>query len=316
MRLTLFLFFIAFAQFSFNADAQKAPKSYHHQISLFSENDSYALDKIDRYYTNGIAIRFATSLKSKGTTKRVLGAEVGQSIYTPYSIKKNYLSYLDRPYTGFLYAKGGLTYLHAGENILSWNILAGVIGKAAKGQEVQEAIHKTFRFLRPRGWETQLKSELGINLQGSYHYHLLNGRNNKAKRFDAFAVTNATVGTTFNCISEGILLRFGRINPSYESSWWDGVLSPERTASKQELFLYFQPTIEYQLFNATMQGGVFTKDNPYTTSIRPFVYRHMFGGMFSRGRSQIQLGYTFTTKEAKTMVVNSTYGTIAFGLRL
>jgi hypothetical protein len=72
---------------------------------------------------------------------------------------------------------------------------------------------------------------------------------------------------------------------------------------------------QWQGYNATIQGGVFTKDNPYTTSIEPLVYSHKFGGMYAQGRCTVQLGYTFTTKNAKTMRTNSTYGTIHFGYR-
>ncbi len=251
----------------------------------------------------------------KGTTKRIFHTELGQAIYTPYSIKKNYLSYLDRPFTGFLYAKGGLSYFFRNENVFRWNVLAGVVGEAAKGEEVQRLIHNTLGFLLPQGWQTQLKSELGINLQASYSQHFSNHTDNKKKAFDAFAVTNATAGTTFTRISQGVLFRVGAIEPSYKSVLWDGGITNSPSSIKYELFFYFEPSVEWQLYNATIQGGVFTKDDPFTTNIQPLVYRHRFGGMYSKGRTCFSLGYTFTTKEAKTMIVNSTYGTMAFGLK-
>src|SRR5918993_2858210 len=123
--------------------AQTPQKNYRHQFLFVSENDSYTLKIIDRYYTNGIALRFSKALKESGNKKKILNAEIGQAIYTAYDTRKNHYSRsLDRPYTGFLYGKAGLSYLYKNENVFRWNIIAGVTGEAAKAQEMQRFVHR------------------------------------------------------------------------------------------------------------------------------------------------------------------------------
>ena len=65
-----------------------------------------------------------------------------------------------------------------------------------------------------------------------------------------------------------------------------------------------------------MQEGFFTdQDGRFTSEIQPFIYQHKFGGMYARNKWTAQLGYTYRTKEAKTMKGKEVYGTIAIGYR-
>ena len=295
--------------------AQEVKKNFGQQILLISENDSYTLKLIDRYYTNGLAIRFSKAIKETSKKNKLLNAEVGQAIFTAYDTRRNrYSRSLDRPYTGFLYAKGGLSYLYKNQNIFRWNIIAGVTGEAARGEETQRFIHHFLGFKQPYGWEKQLKSDYGFNIQASYTRHLLNSRKNF---FDAFIISDAIIGTTYTKFQGGVLLRLGALEPSYKSAWWDGrVTTTSQDASNKELFFYFEPSVIMQAYNATIQGGRFKEqEGRFTSDILPFIYQHKFGGMYAKDKWTTQLGFTFRTKEAKTMFVNEVYGTIAVGYR-
>ena len=295
--------------------AQKEKRSYGHQILLISDNDSYTFKIIDRYYTNGLAIRFSKAVKETAQKKKIFNAELGQAIFTAYNIgRSRYSRSLDRPYTGFLYAKGGLSYLYKNENVLRWNIIAGVTGEAARGEEMQRFIHHFLGFKKPYGWEKQLKSDYGINFQASYTQHLLNPGQ---KVFDAFVLSDAIIGTTYTKFQCGVLLRLGALEPSYKSAWWDGrVTRTSQDAGNKELFFYFEPSVIVQAYNATIQGGMFNEqEGRFTSDILPFIYQHKFGGVFAKDRWTTQLGFTFRTKEAETMFVNEVYGTIAIGYR-
>jgi hypothetical protein len=57
------------------------------------------------------------------------------------------------------------------------------------------------------------------------------------------------------------------------------------------------------------QEGRFTSDR------KPFIYQHKFGGVYAKNRWTTQLGFTYRTKEATTMIANEVYGTIAIGYR-
>ena len=311
-----FTLFICASSLALHAQPQK--KKYSQQLLLVSENDSYTLKIIDRYYTNGIALRFSKALKEISKKKKILNAEIGQSIYTAYDTRKNhYERSLDRPYTGFLYGKAGLSYLYKNENILRWNVIAGVTGEAAKGQEVQRFIHRFLGIKQAYGWQAQLRSDVAFNVQASYTQHLIKPANKKS--FDAFIVTDAVVGTSFTKFSAGALFRLGALESSYNSAWWDGRITSsneEQNLKHHELFFYFEPSVVAQAYNATLQGGLFAdQDGRFTSEIEPFIYQHKFGLMYARKKWTAQLGYTYRTREAKTMFGKEVYGTIAIGYR-
>ena len=299
------------------AAAQKNERNYRQQFSLITENDSYTLKIIDRYYTSGIGLRYSKALVETEKKKKLLNLELGQSIYTAYDTRKSYYyRSLDRPYTGFLFLKGGLSYLYRNENHFRWNVIAGVSGEAAQGQEVQHIIHRLLGFKPAYGWEVQLRSDFGINAQATYHHALV--KQQSSKHFDAFFVSDAMLGTTFTKASAGALFRIGALEPSYNSAFWNGrihtnVATPSR---HHELFFYFEPSIIAQAYNATIQGGLFSdQEGRYTSSIEPFIYQHKFGAMYARHRWTAQLGYTYRTREAKTMIGKEVFGTIVLGYR-
>lgn len=298
--------------------AQTQEKNYQSQFLLITENDSYTLKIIDRYYSNGIGLRFSKAITESDKKKKIFNAEIGQSIYTAYDTRKNYYSRsLDRPYTGFLYAKAGLSYLYKNENVFRWNIIAGVTGEAAKAQEMQRFIHRMLGFKPVYGWQAQLRTDVGFNLQASYIQHLL--KPGIKKTFDASIVTDATVGTTFTRVSAGTLFRLGAFESSYNSAWWDGRItfaSEKQQLQHHELFFYFEPSVMAQAYNATLQGGLFAnQEGRFTAEIQPVIYQHKFGVMYARKKWTAQLGYTYRTREAKTMMGKEVYGTIAIGYR-
>ncbi len=304
--------------FAINSLAQKSRKHYQNQLTIISENDNYTFKYKDRYYTNGLIIRFAKTLGKRPSTgmQKVLATEVGQMILIPFMQNRSFQSSMDRPFTGLLYAKGGLSYFTSKNNLLRWNVLAGFIGEAAFGKEVQRWHHRNFNLPYPYGWETQLKSEFGINLQAAYYKQLVKPLGNNV--FDLHTKTEVQAGSFFTQLSSGLVMKLGAFENAGQTSFWEAGFAGKSGTTKRnyELFLYFEPILTYQLYNATVQGGVFTRDKDvYTTSIQPYFYSHRFGAMYAQGACTFQLGFTYKTKEARTMKADENYGTIGFGFR-
>jgi hypothetical protein len=310
------LFFL-FAAFFFCLQLP-AQKTYHHQISVVSDNDNYTFKRKDRYYTNGLSIRFSKLTKdaSADESKKILTIEAGQKIYNPYKQNKDFMETMDRPFTGFLFLKGGLTYISPKENIFRWSALAGVIGKAALGQEVQQWHHRNFHLPTPHGWETQLKSEAVMNVQAAYYQRLLSTK--KEGMADVHLKTEINVGTVFTGISSGAVFKLGAFEKAGNSAQWDARLHQYHPVYRRnyELYFYFEPALTYQVFNATVQGGLFTrKKDTYTTAIKPVYYSHSFGVVYAKNRWTTQLGLTYKTREATTMRANENFGTIGLSYR-
>lgn len=303
----------------FNASAL-AQKSFRSQLAIMSENDNYTLKLKDRYYTNGVNIKYTRLLRDGSAleSKKLFSAELTHKIYNPYKQDVDFAKTLDRPFTGFLYVRSGLTYITPRENIFRWSGQAGLVGAAALGKELQSWHHRNFGLPMPHGWETQLKSEFGMNMHASYYQHLFRPTK-KQKVVDGYAKADLAAGTQFTAASTGLVFRLGAFERGDNSTYFDARLHSDGKAAfqkKSEFFFYFEPSVTYQIYNATVQGGFFRrKQDQYSTSLQPLVYSHSFGLQYAQSQWTLQLGFTYKTKEATTMKADENYGTIAIAYR-
>ena len=150
--------------------------------SLTSENDLFG--GTDRNYSNGLRIervRPANAvtpaldwvanripLLDLDRTELRQGFALSHTIFTPEDIEAETPDPTDRPYAGWLYASGtvvGTTHLDDGgtiQDVLQVNL--GVVGPSAGGKFVQENWHDLIQAVEPRGWDSQLKDELGLEI--------------------------------------------------------------------------------------------------------------------------------------------------------
>jgi hypothetical protein len=239
--------------------------------------------------------------------------EIGQKLFTAYSRKIYDVSEIDRPIAGYLYAKFLRSGFMTRNRFFQWGVSLGTIGKAALGKQMQNGFHKLIDVdpsLWGWIWDYQLKTEPGINLHGLYAKGLIE---DKTSFFQLTPVTNLTLGTSFTNISEVLFFQLGKLKPSGESAYWNASVeeSDAGIIKKTELFFYYLPELKYQLYNATVQGGLFRKDKgPITSSVKPFVFTQQLGALCSLDRYTLRLGVVFETKEASTQRLNHVYASI------
>ncbi|MBD0280486.1 MAG: lipid A deacylase LpxR family protein [Flavisolibacter sp.] len=307
---------------SFTSKGQHTgPKGFSQQLSIITENDRYLFQGKDGYYTNGLIINYSRVHRTKNTAilKQVNQYEIGQKIFTPYSRKIYVVTQIDRPVTGYLYAKFSRSNFIAHNQLWQWGVSVGTIGKASLGEALQDAFHKMIHVNSDWWgwiWDYQLKSNVGINLHGQYARGLLN--TNTSSFLQITPVTQATLGTSFTNVSQGLLLQVGKFNLLHQSAYWNASVQDKQVPQfvKPELFFYYYPEVLYQLYNATVQGGLFRKEKgPITSSIKPFVVMHQIGALFAQNRYTLRLGTTFQTKEARSQRYNHSYGSIHIGYR-
>ncbi len=131
--------------------------------------------------------------------------------------------------------------------------------------------------------------------------------------FQLTPVTNATLGTSFTNISQGVFFQLGKLKPVSESAYWNAALSDDKTRQIKgpEIFFYYSPDLKYQLYNATIQGGLFRKDKgPIVSTVKPLVLTQQLGALYSFDRYTLRLGIVFESKEAKSQRFNHTYGSL------
>lgn len=295
--------------------SQAQQKNYQNEIGFQSDNDAYLAQRSDRYYTNGLFLYFHHALQTD-TSKahlfgKVLGFEAGQKMYNPQSAFIPATQYVDRPFASYLYVGSTLQYLYKNESALKLGLQIGVTGPAALGRQAQEFIHNLLGFYKPLGWQYQIKNNAGVNLSANYDQLFF-----RKDWFDVAGNACGNLGTTFTGAGAGVTLRFGEFNPLYHSVSTSGLVAKNRLvkeAHRKELFFYLKPNINYNAYDANVQGGLFEKDPTppeITGATEPLVFSQEVGGNLATGRWAFNLAAIFKTREVKSMLKAHQWGTI------
>jgi hypothetical protein len=291
---------------------------FKQELSFTTENDIYFYQ--DRYYTSGTFVnyRYATGaakrINNPNLIKTTTEFEFGHEIYTPYSAKAPDPALHDRPFTGYLYGAAAFNRFYKNESMLRFKAEAGIIGPPALGKEVQMGYHDLLNIYEPKGWEYQLKSEMGLNLSLDYQNMLLRSSNKMA---DVTLVSSALLGNTFSGANLGMLIRLGKLNYLYESITNNSLISLDPPEKKSwELFLYTIPRINYIAYDATIMGGLFLKDKgPITFDAKRFVYSQQIGISLSAERWSANYNIVLKSREVKSEAKAHAYGSISLAYR-
>lgn len=145
-------------------------------ISFTFENDYFSGS--DDGYTNGFRLAYASKernipwwldqathlipLFAKNSQKRY-GFAFGQTMYTPRNLENQTLIEQDRPYAGYSFLSAGV--VGESENRLdNFQLTLGLVGESSLADKVQEEVHRLADTQDPKGWDNQLKDELGLTL--------------------------------------------------------------------------------------------------------------------------------------------------------
>ena len=301
--------------FGFQASAQQ----YKHEVGFQSDNDSYLAQGSDRYYTNGLFLnyRFATDQQKlkPGLQKKVVELTAGQMIFNPRSGYRPDPATQDRPFAGYLYVGGALTWFHSDEHMLKASVQVGTTGPNALAQGGQELLHRIIGFYEPAGWEYQIKNEAAVNAAIQY-VRLLQRAANAKTDFSFEGYANA--GTTFSGAGAAVLFRAGNIEQLFNSSSYDarvGTNIAGGTAQRHELFFYAKPQLNFVAYDATVQGSLFSNNSPVTFGVKPLVFAQQIGVNYSTGRLTLDFNAIFKTKEIKSSASAHQYGSITLNYR-
>lgn len=308
-------FLLVFISFGFSQDA-----GYRNEFGFRSDNDAYLAYGQDRYYTNGLFIylRRATDQKKlpKNLNKLIWEVEGGQKMYNPQSGQITDISYIDRPFAGYLYAGASLNFLFQTENSLKIAIQAGTIGPNAKGQETQELLHSIVGFYEIKGWQWQVGNESAFNTSFTYKNLLLR---NASKKLDLSLDSYLNLGNTFTGAGAGILFRTGDLNQLFHSAITESAVShnsESKDFTERELFFYAKPTLHYVAYDATIQGGLFSGNKGAVVfDTKPFVFSQQAGVMFSKKRWTADFSLTFKSREVKSVAKPHQYASAALYYR-
>ncbi len=283
------------------------------ELSFTTDNDAFLLKKKDAYYTNGFYIqyRFADTTTVR---KKVHALELGQMIFTPLS-KKETIADIDRPYCGYLFARYSQTLAGNNDAVLQWHGTLGVVGSASLAEKLQNEYHKLLGFLRFKGWEYQVRNAIGLDAGISYAFTALSFND----MFKIVPIAQANLGTTFTNAKIGMLLSAGSFEKNNSSILFNtrvnnGTSIPKK---KTEIFLYAYPSITYQAYNATLQGGLLSKGSgAVLADPKPFVLEQRYGIAYAQERISTRIELIHQSKETDKQTRGQTYGSIQIGYRM
>ncbi|MBU3012236.1 lipid A deacylase LpxR family protein [Polaribacter vadi] len=300
-RIFIIIFFV-----SLSISSQQ---KYAKEISFVNDNDLYASVDRDRYYTNGMFLtyRYLTKNNNKNLDKKIIEWQIGHKMYTPYKPVVKTINLHDRPFAGYLYAGFGLKKVYKKNKILNTSLQIGIVGPNAYGKELQDFIHDIYGFEEATGWQYQIENAFGLNFGTEYITSLTN---NESNTFDISWANSANLGTVFTNINSGFNLRFGftSLQKMANSIAFNTNLNDDKTKFKREIesFFYMKPILQYNFYDATIQGSFLNNNSLVTKEIVPLVFNIELGIKFTANR--FNFGYIFNYNTNKTKDLRYTYG--------
>ena len=301
-------------------------------ISIQFENDFFG-GGTDRHFTHGTRIECLTgpqkwiaqgadklpwfsSEKAFGHSDEPLKGRaafsLGQSIFTPENTAAAQVVPEDRPYAGWLYVGFGLVANQGTRRYDKLELEIGMVGPYSFAKEVQTFWHSLFGLQIPRGWDNQLKTELGAVL----YYE-------QARRYDRRVVIGleadiiphfgGSLGNVFTNAAGGIVFRLG--------SKLDDDFGPPRIRPNLPGGVFFRPGkgFNWYLF-AGLEGravlrNIFLDGNTFTDSHRVdkkyLVGDAQAGVVMQWNRFRIAYTQIFRTKEFKGQERGDIFGSFS-----
>ncbi len=277
-------------------------------LSLELENDLFS--NTDRYYTNGVRIRYSSPSLAFWSINSILpvsrkgsmeynSIELNHEMYTPFTTKLPPILKDDRPYASALYVRFTRKSGNPDKGLeQEASVDIGVMGKASLGGLLQRGVHAGIPDNdEPLGWETQIANDLILN----YHYSLTKLLHT-AGNFHSYTVTSASIGTFNTSASTGIGFTMGSspyfISPLPKSfNELEGKLKRKWTYALSATL-----TSSIVGYNATLSGGILNKNNIYVLEpreIERLLFRAEAGFTLNYQNYGLKIGQHFITNEFK-----------------
>lgn len=284
-------------------------------ISFYFENDIFS--DTDRYYTNGVRLSWLSpdleSLDLPGWAKQLksaipglnragytnnIGLALGQAMYTPEDIESSALVTDDRPYAGWLY---GALSLHNKSDIHlnKLELALGVIGPESQAEETQRYVHEERDLLVPRGWDHQLRTEVGAIL--TYEHQRRYSYPSKAEwGADLISMGSVSLGNVLTQVAAGVTTRAGyNVPASFHGNRIrvSGYVQPNGPVQQKPWSAYIFGSCELRAVarDITLDGNS-TKDSHRVERI-PFVGEAEVGFGVRYRRYQLRYSHVLRTEE-------------------
>jgi hypothetical protein len=204
----------ALLRFSFNNDIffrkdNKISAGWALQMQSQARDDWQEIPLVPDFMTSWAASR--TLLSAPSLYKRA-GFSLGQIIQTPDDISRKSFNPDDVPYAGVLALQMSV-YAYDDRVFHGAELLVGLVGPAALGEQTQNLVHRVLNNEIAQGWNNQLSTELLLNINIMHKLKILRWHDATDKGGDLALNVNAGIGNLFTQLSLSIEMRFGSNMP-------------------------------------------------------------------------------------------------------
>lgn len=292
------------------------------EIGLITDNDLYTSSKNDMYYTNGLELfyRFLSKNDNPKINKKITEFRIGQYIYNPRFINETAVTINDRPFTGYLFAEAGRSFFYQSESVLKTDFQLGFMGPNALGRQTQESFHHVIGYKKVYGWENQLTNAFAVQAHVMYSKKMFPTKHNDF--IDLHFQSEANLGTIFTGVSTGLLTRIGfkKLLPVYDSNLHDASVSATPQYNIREFYFYAMPSVNYQFYDATIEGSMFSNKSPVTFDLEPLRFNAEFGLKYRHNHFNMSYSFIYRGRELNDPGVDTNsgyfFGSIRFGYLL
>jgi lipid A 3-O-deacylase len=250
-----------------------------------------------------------------GPAKQQIEWIVGQSIFTPDQVAKTFRLPGERPFGGWLYTGGSVAQETGGTQLDSFEVLAGVVGPDALGEDLQKAFHTLNGSPIPFVNGYEIHNEPGLLLAWDRRWKIgtdLGG----GFGADIIPSIGLTAGNVFTYASAGALFRIGR---SLSSTWGPTRIEPGPSGASFFSSDPSGPSWGFAVFGGVegraVARNIFLDGNTWVSS--PSVTKKVFVGdviegieFFTQAGSRIAFSVTERSKEYTTQPYNDIFGSV------
>lgn len=304
---------LAIILFSIRANSQviTTADSIHRMLRIYEDNDfmnvrgkgtdeSYTNGtRLDYFYQRQSAPRFIDKWLLPRTGKNAINTthwSLMHIMITPEDIRTPKYQPNDYSYAAALILAHGLdSYDPQRKFSLQSELIMGVMGPLAFGEELQKWFHKVLGYTRPRGWDNQLPNAPLLNYNFTYEKMVWQ----PGPALEMIGGASGYAGTMLDGAAVHATLRAGHMNPYFGIPRGSGLQE-----KKFQVYAFLRPTVEYTLYNALLEGGLFSWRNSRfeinrsfkTATLNPWVSRIDYGVTLAFRR--YILAYTQKTQSA------------------
>ena len=297
--------------------------------SVQVENDLFGSGS-DRFYTNGIQFNYVKrhtppkwldNIADRlplfiSTDAKAGGYSFGQKIFTPEDTQEAALITTDRPYAGWLYTTASIASLikdtpkYREINALEFTV--GIVGPSSLAGTVQNEYHQLIGVETAKGWDNQLKDELGLNV--TYvrkHENFRTLKNGLEYAWSPHRVLS--LGNVYTYAGGGMMLRLGNnlkndigppnINPGFPGS---AFFSPEKGGRSWYVFAGIEGRVIAQ--NIFLDGNSF--EDSHSVDKKNLVADLQYGISYQRNNMRVTFSNLLRTKEFYGQKDNAKFGAV------